>query len=265
MVHMLCSGLHEKIIYKLKGDLKMREIFLAFAFLAVLCVPLAATADTITGTLSVSGTIEISEDSIAFVGPVSLGPAQQGGFTALAGTMGAIRNITNPPYAPGVIFPTPDFIAFFIVPNITITLLELEPGLEGAAGCTSTPPVGGQICTPAQSPFNLFNLSSTSSIASFSILGVENDTLTGDAIPVSGLFTIPLADESFQTLLATVVGGGTVSSSFAAQITTDTSSAPSVPEPGTLSMMAIGMLAIGMLGLVWFRRTGSTAIYSTTA
>jgi hypothetical protein len=243
----------------------MRKSILAFAFLAVLGVPLAATADTITGTLSVSGTIEISDDSIAFTGPLTLGPAQQGGFTALAGTTGTIQNITNPPYTPGLIFPTSDFITFSSVPNISIKLLELEPGVEGAAGCTSNP-AAGQTCTPNEpspSAFNLRNLSSTSSIASFSIFGIEVDSLTDDTIPVSGVFTITLPDESFQTMLTIVNGGGTVTSSFAAQINTDTSSVPSVPEPSTLSMMAIGMLAIGMLGLVWFRRTGSTAMYST--
>jgi hypothetical protein len=249
----------------------MRKSILAFAFLAVLGVPLAATADTITGTLSVSGTIQISDEfeNIAFTGPLSLGPAQQGGFTALAGTTGTIQNITNPPYAPGVIFPTSDFITFSSVPNISIKLLELEPGVEGAAGCTSiAPAAAGQTCTPNEpipSAFNLRNLSSTSSIASFSIFGIEVDSLTDDTIPVSGVFTIPLPDESFQTMLTIVAGGGIVTSSFNAQITTDTSSAPSVPEPSTLSMMAIGMLAIGMQGLVWFRRTGSTAMYSTAS
>ena len=244
----------------------MRKSILAFAFLAVLGIPMAATADTITGTLSVSGTILISNDSIAFAGPLSLGPAQQGGFTALAGTTGTIHNITNPPYASGVIFPTPDFITFSVAPNISITLLELEPGVDGAAGCTSTPPAAGQICTPNApfpSPFNLRNLSSTSSILSFSILGTEVDSLTDSNIPVSGLFNIQLPDESFQSVLAIVAGGGTITSSFDAQITTDTSSAPSVPEPGTLATMAIGILAIGMLELVWFRRTLSAARYST--
>jgi hypothetical protein len=248
----------------------MRKSILAFAFLAVLGVPLASTASTISGVLSVTGTIEISNDSIAFgsnqFSVTSPASSQQGGFTALAGTTGNIGNITNPPYATGVIFPTPDFMTFAIVPNITFTLLELEPGTAGAAGCTSTPPAAGQMCTPSlpsQSPFNLFNLSATSSIATFSILGVEVDSLTDTSTPVTGVFTVPLAGENFQTILATIAGGGTVSSSFAAQFTTDTSSVPPVPEPGTLSMMAIGMLAIGMLELVWFRRTRNTARIST--
>jgi len=246
----------------------MRKSILAFAFLAVLGVPLAATADTITGALSVSGTIKISNDSIAFTGPLTLGAAQQGGFTALAGTTGTIQNITNPPYAPSVIFPMPDFITFSVAPNISITLLELEPGVDGVTGCTSTPPTAGQICTPnapSPSPFNLRNLSATSSVASFSILGNEVDSLTEETIPAIGGFTIQLPTESFQSALAIVAGGGTITSSFAAQISTDTSSTPSVPEPGTLSMMAIGMLTIGMLGLAWFRRTGSTARYSTAS
>jgi len=213
----------------------MRKGTLALAFLAMLGVPFAATASTITGVLNVTGTIEISDGSIAFAdhefsinGPAA---SQQGGFVVLEGTTGAIDNITNPPDATGPLV-VPDFITFDAAPNISITLTDLEPGMDGAAGCTATPPAAGQICTPslpAQSPFDLTNLSATSSIASFAILGTEFDSLTGDSVPVSGVFTIPLSDQSFQSLLATVAGGGTVTSSFAAQFTTATSSVPPVP------------------------------------
>jgi hypothetical protein len=240
----------------------MRKGILAFAFLAMLGVPLAATADTITGVLNVTGTVEISDGSIAFTGHAfsvnSPASSQQGGFAALAGTTGTIDNITNPPDATGPL-DVPDFITFAAAPNITITLTFLPPGVDGPAGCTQPVPAAGQICTPnlpAQSPFDLANLSATSSIASFAILGTEFDSLTGDSVPVNGLFTVPLSDQNFQDLLATVGGGGTVTSSFAAQFTTATSPVPPVPEPGTLSMLAIGMLAIGMMGLVGFRQPG---------
>jgi hypothetical protein len=222
----------------------MTRSFLALGFVAMLGVPLAATANPLTGVLNITGTANISSSGIAFNGGLFSvnGPAssQQGGFTALAGTTGRIDNITNPPGALDV----PLFMTFSIAPNITITLTFLEPGLDGAAGCSSAPPAGGQICTPAQSLFDLTNLSGTSSTASFAILGVEQDSLTNRSVPMNGVFTIPFSDQSFQDLLATVNGGGTVTASFSGQFTT-TDATSSTPEPGTLLMSAIGIMGLG--------------------
>ncbi|MGB6429206.1 MAG: hypothetical protein WBF06_01365 [Candidatus Acidiferrales bacterium] len=241
----------------------MKKGILAFAFLAVLGVPLAATADPITGVLNVTGTVEISSGSIAFANDAfyinNPATSQQGGFTALAGTQGMIDNITNPPDTTGAL-DVPDFMTFDAAPNITFTLTYLLPGIDGSTDCTSPIPAAGQVCTPdllVQSPFDLANMSATSSIASFSILGVEVDSLTGDTVPVTGVFTIPLSDESFQKLLATIAGGGTVTSSFAAQFSTPAAPSPA-PEPGVLLM-----LAIGMMGLVGLKSARSTARNST--
>src|SRR5271154_1928900 len=137
----------------------MKKDILAFAFQAMLGVPLAASASTITGVLNVTGTVEISDGSIAFTGNEfsinSPASSQQGGFMVLEGTTGTIDNIANPPDATGPL-DVPDFITFAAAPNISITLTDLEPGVDGAAGCASAPPAAGQICTPnlpAQSPF----------------------------------------------------------------------------------------------------------------
>ncbi len=233
----------------------------------MLGLPLAASASTITGVLNVTGTVEISLGSIAFAGGQfsinSPASSQQGGFATLEGTMGGIDNITNPPDATGSL-DVPDFMTFAAAPNITVTLTFLEPGVDGAAGCTSTPPAAGQICTPsvpAQSPLDLTNLSNASSVASFVISGTEWDSLTGNSVPINGVFTIPLSNESFQGLLETIGTGGTVTSSFAAQFTTaGTSSPPTMPEPGTL-----WMLVIGMMGLVGLKSPRSIARKSTAS
>jgi len=68
-------------------------------------------------------------------------------------------------------------------------------------------------------------------------LDLSSTASTGDTVPINGVFTIPLSGQSFQDLLGTVGGGGTVTASFSGQFT---ATASSVPEPGTLSMMAIG-------------------------
>jgi len=203
----------------------MTKNILVAGFLAIGILPLAARASLITGELNFTGSATISLDSVTFnngnifnIGPANM---QQGGFMALGGTAGSIDNITNPPDAPGVIFFTPGFMTFAAAPNISITLLELIPGTDGAAGCTDAPPASGQTCTPTTpgvSQFNLQNTSATSSTASFAILGDEIDSLTDTSSLITGTFTIPLTTMNFQDLLAVVSGGGTITAPFSGQI-----------------------------------------------
>jgi hypothetical protein len=241
----------------------MTKSALVLGFVAVLSVPLAARASLLTGVLNFTGSTTISSGSIAFdngnVFDINPADTQVGSFAVLGGTSGSIDNITNPPDATGVPLDVTDFITFAAAPNITITLTELLPGIDGAAGCTDTPPAAGQLCTPdvpVQSPLNLQNTSSTSASASFAILGIEVDSLTGDTVPITGEFTLPLADQNFQDLLSTIGADGAVTTSFSAQIaTTSPGTAPPVPEPRTLILMVIG---IGLVGLVRLRSARSS-------
>jgi hypothetical protein len=228
-----------------------RRVILILGFVAVAGMPIAARADLLMGTLNTTGTANISFGSIEFLDNELLinspASAQQGDFTILAGTTGTIQNIANPPDATGPL-DQPDFITFAADPDISITLTFLLPGIDGAAGCTDTPPAAGQVCTPDvpdQSPFNLQNTSATSSTASFNILGLEVDSATGDTIPITGAFTTPFTSMNFQQLLAMVDGapppiGGTITTPFSAQLST------SLPEPGTSVELMMGVAAIGI-------------------
>jgi hypothetical protein len=237
----------------------MTKNILVATFLAIGILPSAARASLITGELNFTGSVSISLDSVAFgpvSGPFTIGPAdmQQGGFMALAGTTGSIKNITNPPYATGVIFPTPDFMTFAAAPNISITMLELLPGTDGAAGCADTPAASGQTCTPTgsdENQFNLQNTSATSSTASFAIFGDEVDSLTNTSSFITGTFTIPFTTENFQELLATLNGGGTITTPFSGELDI-TPAVAATPEPATLIDFLIG--GISGLGL-YVRRT----------
>lgn len=219
-------------------------------------IPLTAKAALITGVLNITGTANLSTGSIAFgAGNVfsinSPASAQQGGFTALAGTNGRIADITNPPDAPGALNVL-DFITFAAAPNITITLTLLDPGIDGEAGCSASPAAGGQLCTPAQSPFDFQNTSAGTGTATFNISGVEVDSLTATTMAIDGVFTMPL-NESFQTLLATMGSGGTVTTSFSGSLATESSPPPppppSVPEPNTWTSIAIGAAGMFLLRL----------------
>jgi len=210
-------------------------------------ISLTAKASIITGVLNITGTANLSTGSIAFGtgnhfsvnAPAS---AQQGSFMSLAGTTGTIADITNPPDATGSLSVL-DFITFSAVPNITIELTFLAPGIDGASGCSASPAAGGQICTPdvpAESPLDFQNTSASTATATFNISGLEVDSSTGNTIAIDGVFTMPL-NESFQRLLATMGSGGTVTTSFSASLATETSPPPSsVPEPNTWALIAIG-------------------------
>jgi hypothetical protein len=225
------------------------------ALVAVACTPLAAKADLILGVLNTTGVAQISLGTIGFLDNEfsvnSPAAAQEGGFTALAGTTGTIQNLVNPPDATGPL-DIPDFITFNSAPNITITLTFLLPGIDGSAGCTATPAAAGQLCTPDlpdQSPFDLQNTTPTSSTASFEILGTEVDSITGDTTPVTGIFTTQFADQNFQQLLLEVQNGDQVNATFSAQIFT------TVPEPGTSIELAFGLMFLAVSWLCFVRRT----------
>jgi len=220
----------------------------ALSFVALVSLAVAMSASPITGVLNFTGAAEISFGSIAFEGNSfdinSPAATQQGGFTALAGTTGTIQNITNPPDATGPL-DVADFITFGAAPDISITLTFLNPGIDGAAGCSDSHAAAGQICSPnipAPSPFNLQNTSSTSSTASFVVRGIEVDSSTGDTVPITGVFTTQFSNENYQELLATVASGGTITTSFSAEFST---SSP-VPEPSTLIELITGFAAIGI-------------------
>jgi hypothetical protein len=228
----------------------MTKNVLALGFIAIVSLPVAARASLLTGELNFTGSATISFASIAFddgnIFNINPADTQMGSFAVLGGTDGSIDNITNPPDATGVPLNVPDFITFAAAPNISITLTDLLPGIDGAAGCADTPPASGQQCTPdtpAQSPFNLENTSATSSTASFNILGIEVDSLTGDTIPITGAFTTPFTSMNFQQLLAEVATpGGSITTSFSGEIAT----VAVAPEPTTFIDLLTGIIALGI-------------------
>jgi hypothetical protein len=222
-----------------------------FGFLGILSMPFTANGGLISGVLNFTGTANISFGSIGFLGNDffvnSPAGAQQGDFTILAGTTGTIANITNPPDATGPLN-VPLFMTFNSAPNISITLTFLLPGIDGAAGCTATPAAAGQQCTPNlpdQSPFNLQNTSATSSTASFNILGYEVDTISGNSVPITAAFSTQFTTMNYQQVLSTILGDGTVTTSFSGQLAT-------VPEPSTLIELSLGLGIAGIGGT--FRR-----------
>jgi len=140
----------------------------------------------------------------------------------------------------------PNFLTFTGVPGVSFTLTEVFGGVDGTANCSDNPAlaVGGQQCSPAGTPFNLNNLSSTTSSAQFRIMG-NFITPGGVVTPAIGVFTAASVTGSFQQLILNAENNGSTTVSYGAQFDTI------VPEPnlGFLSCICgAGLVAIGWVG-----------------
>ena len=178
-----------------------------------------------TGSPAVNGKIDIS--------PLGL-PNGDIPITISGNDAGNMLSLINPPDTPPS-FPAVPLISFNNGGITTVLEINSFPlGINGAAGCTSSPPAAGQVCTPAGSPFNLQNLTATSSTVTFKMGGFAADgTSTWTGTFASQFNTLP-----FQTVLQSVTTNGFGSNTFSGQITL---TASVVPEPGTLSFLLIAM------------------------
>lgn len=176
-----------------------------------------------------------------------------GNFAGLQG--GYIHSLSEATTPAGGGFLLPNFIVFPSAPNIALDLNMIFLGVDSPAGCLASPPAPGQNCTPQNavfastsdptglSPLNLQNLSGGGSSASFSVAGIARNAATGETSAFNGLFTAQFT-VPYQTLLATVLGGGTITNSYSATFTVS-----AVPEPGSMFIMLGGLLILGSTGL----------------
>jgi hypothetical protein len=234
----------------------MTKSLLTLSIAAMFTIPFAARASLITGVLNFTGEANISSTmatpgSIVFTGNTFTVVPSVGGFAVFNGTDGTILPITNPPDAVDTPLDQP-FISFAVAPNITITLTNLDAGIDGSADCSIAVASAGQVCTPDTpdlSPYNLQNTSDTTSSASFNLSGVETDSLTHTSIGVTGSFSDPSVTMSYQDILELIAMGGTFTTPFSAQITT----LSPTPEPSTLTELMMGFALVG-IGLVYRKK-----------
>jgi len=165
---------------------------------------------------------------------------------AIAGNDAAnIQNLNNPPEIVGSPGFAPLLFLSFNNGGVTTQLLinRIAAGIDGAAGCSSSPPAGGQVCTPPGSLFNLQNLSATSSTVGWGLSGITNDN---PIVQWNGTFTSQFNTIPFQTVLANLQTNGFVQNTFSASISLTT-----VPEPDTTILMGVGLLMVGLVFRRW--------------
>lgn len=220
---------------------------------SLVCSPIASFAAPISGVLNITGSVRVNTDP-ALGGVLDFLPTatgvgdfhadaftQSGTFTSVANTNGSIMDLNQTAQPVGVDFVLDNFLTFAAAPNLSLTLTHIVPGSFPSADCAAAP-AAGQTCTIppnafGQSQFNLSN-TSTGSVVSFSILGLVQDSDTGEWAPFNGTFSTQFTGVPYQQLLSTINAGGSLQATYSATINV-------VPEPAPITLLLSGGLLLG--------------------
>ncbi|MCE5310832.1 MAG: hypothetical protein LLG20_24590 [Acidobacteriales bacterium] len=207
-----------------------------------LAAPVAA--GPISGVLNITGDVTVTGTTMDWSplggtsGIVVVGTST-GSFLGLGGTgvMLDLNSLSNPA---GVAWPPVlDFLTLSADPTLSFELQYINQGIYSDALCGAAP-ASGQNCTPTfpppKSPFNLTNLTASSSQVSMTLGGI----IYQSGIPVSnftGVYTAQFAGMNYQQVLQTLAGAGSVNTTFSASFL-----AEPIPEPAT-AFLIFGALA----------------------
>jgi hypothetical protein len=224
----------------------IRRVLFLGTILSGLVTGLSASA--LSGTFDMSGIITVSSSTISWTSDLS--PFLPEMFSLTTGTgafasevgQNGISDLDSSSEPIGTTFVNTPFINFDVVPAPSLLLNFISAGVDSSADCFA-PAAANQTCTPPNpggSPFNLQNLSSSQSTASFALSGVTADGLSN----WTGIFTVPFNDEPFQQVLATLNSAGSVTNSFSAEVTVTPVSTTPEPTPAFMLACGLGLLAV---------------------
>lgn len=203
-----------------------RKIALRGISLAVIlgCLPAAVVA-TPTGNVDFAlASFALSSSGVDFApagggtGSFDVGPSASGLFAGLAGTTGAVKDLSFATI--GMPISVPAYLTFAAAPTIVLELTFIPAGIFGSAQC-GAPPAAGQLCTPTGSPLNFVNLANSgglSAVVSFTVAGTARNGTADSATPFTATYTAEFTDVPYQNVLATIAGGGSVAGPYAAGI-----------------------------------------------
>ena len=196
-------------------------------------------AAPISGTLNGTGSFVLTNGVVTFTnaGPIGGGifvvdPSSTGFWATLAGTTATIQPYSAAIEPPGVPVNVPNWMTFNGAPTVSVTLNLVLSGVYTAALCGAAP-AAGQSCTPPGTPFNFTNVTATSSTVSFAIQGtVVNSAEPGQTSTISGVFTAQFPASNYQTVLATIGGGGSVPATYSVTLLSTANPPPAALEKG---------------------------------
>lgn len=243
-------------------------------FAALVAVTLSATlsASPIFGTFTLDGTIFVTPTTITWQQSVPAGPVDKAvvsnvgtsdSFTGLGSTIATIHDLdstTEPAFNPDKTFsPEQPFVSFDANPLLpTLDINEVFAGFFSSAGCTLSPAMVGQTCTPplpppSASPFSFVNEpgigGTIASAAVFNFSGITSDGLSTWTASFGSSFNVP-----FQTVLAQLASTGTVNKAFEGTFVVTPIPTTGTPEPPASALMGLGLGLVGLAAILRRRR-----------
>jgi len=189
-----------------------------------------------------TGVVDGTGDSGLFdiTGASTLSFASVGG-TVTVHDLNSISQPTGTTSGPGL--PLTNFITFSARPTWSISLTEILPGTDGAAGCAP----GGTFCTPPGSPFNLQNEAGNQVLVGFAFMGIASDGL-GNTSVAFGTISTTFSSTTLQQILTDLNNGQSIVSSANATVGVTT-----IPEPKSISLLLLGA-GLLLVSIIYRRR-----------
>lgn len=227
--------------------MKLKQtIFTSLLAVPAMLVVSSAQAAPITGQANIAGNVDVGPTFVNFAPTFvsTTGAMETGDFSGLTG--GTIKSLSGGP-ATGATF-IPQFVSFTtgVASPIYFDLTFISPGVGSLAGCASSAP--GAACTPAGSPFTLFQLTSNTVVATLQLNGVSytGTAATGTSPTVSVFSTQTAINGTIPQILSVLNSGGsltgiTYSASFVA------TPGEVIPEPASMLLVGVGLVGAGLV------------------